>query len=294
VPRKTFVAGEILTALDVNTFLGDQAVMTFTDATERDAELPSPVEGMLIYREDADVYEGWSGSAWVNVASIGAAGYRFVETVYFTSSGTFTKATYPWLRAIRVKVQGAGGGGGGVPASPLNETAAGAGGGGGAYAEKFITDIAGLDASVTVTRGAGGTGGDGTAAATTGGNSSFGALQANGGGAGAQTASTSTLAAALGGLGQTTTSGSPDFVAKGGDAPSGLAIGNSYASSGAGGDSFLGTVSRARVATAGAVEGVAGSEYGGGGAGAMSGTSNNVLRNGGNGADGIVIVELYA
>ena len=51
----------------------------------------------------------FDGTNWVNLE-----GYVYVDTVYFTSSGTFTKATYPWLRAIRVKCQGAGGGGGGV------------------------------------------------------------------------------------------------------------------------------------------------------------------------------------
>jgi len=30
--------------------------------------------------------------------------YAFVETVYFTSNGTFTKASYPWLRAVRVLI----------------------------------------------------------------------------------------------------------------------------------------------------------------------------------------------
>jgi len=40
-----------------------------------------------------------------------AQGYTYHSTVYFTSSGSFTKASYPWLRAIRVKVVGGGGGG---------------------------------------------------------------------------------------------------------------------------------------------------------------------------------------
>jgi hypothetical protein len=68
VPRKTFVAGEILTALDVNTFLGDQAVMTFTDATERTAELPSPIEGMVTYLKDTDSLEKFDGTNFVSIA----------------------------------------------------------------------------------------------------------------------------------------------------------------------------------------------------------------------------------
>jgi hypothetical protein len=43
-----------------------------------------------------------------------STGYRYVQSIYYTSNGTFVKATYPWLRAVRVRVQGAGGGGGGA------------------------------------------------------------------------------------------------------------------------------------------------------------------------------------
>jgi hypothetical protein len=67
VPRKTFVAGEILTALDVNTNLMDQAVMTFADAAERTAELPSPLHGMVTYLKDTDSLEVFDDSAFVPV-----------------------------------------------------------------------------------------------------------------------------------------------------------------------------------------------------------------------------------
>jgi hypothetical protein len=89
-----------------------------------------------------------------NVNQLGE-GYTFVETAYFTSSGSFVKATYPYLRAIKVRLVGGGGGGCGVA---TNADGCGTGGGGGGYAERFYTDIASLDASVTVTVGAAGTG----------------------------------------------------------------------------------------------------------------------------------------
>ena len=54
MPRKVFVAGEILTAADVNTNLMDQSVMVFDDATARTAALPSPIEGMVTYLKDSD------------------------------------------------------------------------------------------------------------------------------------------------------------------------------------------------------------------------------------------------
>jgi hypothetical protein len=54
VPRKVFVAGEILTAADVNTNLMDQAVMVFDDSAARGSAIPSPIEGMVTYLKDSD------------------------------------------------------------------------------------------------------------------------------------------------------------------------------------------------------------------------------------------------
>jgi hypothetical protein len=209
----------------------------------------------------------------------GVDAYRFVETVYFTSNGTFSKATYPWLRAIKVKCQGGGGGGGG---SGTNTGAAG-GGGGGAYAELFITDIVGLSSSVTVTRGSGGSGA--TAGENVGGNggsSSFGSLLVCGGGLGGQPP-TGTAILPYGGT--VTTPG--DFNLVGGEpafrVPSGAAGGS------LGGSSFLGFGASPRNTNAGAGNTAAG--FGGGGGGGISAGTNIA---GGAGTNGIVIIELYA
>jgi hypothetical protein len=105
-----------------------------------------PADGdALVYDDALGVYNPGPGGGLPSNA------FAFVETVYFTSNGTFTKADYPWLRAIRVKCQGGGGGGGRAVATSSSTVSAGDGGGGGGYAESFITNIASLDASVTVT-----------------------------------------------------------------------------------------------------------------------------------------------
>jgi hypothetical protein len=57
MPRKVFVAGEILTAADVNTNLMDQAVMVFDDSAARGSAIPSPIEGMVTYLKDTDKFE---------------------------------------------------------------------------------------------------------------------------------------------------------------------------------------------------------------------------------------------
>ena len=66
---KLFVAGDVLTAAQVNTFLMDQSVMKFADATARDAAFggvgeATLSEGMLCYLSDTNSVLYYSGSSW--------------------------------------------------------------------------------------------------------------------------------------------------------------------------------------------------------------------------------------
>ena len=65
--RKTFTAGEVLQAADVNDFLMDQSVMVFAGTAARGSAIPSPTEGMVTYRSDDDVVEVYNGSSFVPV-----------------------------------------------------------------------------------------------------------------------------------------------------------------------------------------------------------------------------------
>jgi len=219
-------------------------------------------------------------------------GYRYVQAIYYTSNGTFTKATYPWLRAIRVKVQAGGGGGGGAATTGANQVAGGVSGGGGAYAESFLTDISGLSASVTVTRGAGGSGGSaGNNNGANGGVSSFGTLvSANGGnfGVGGPAGAIPYNAA----FASPQTVGTGDLVI-GGSGVNGLLINSAaFPNNDGGGDSHLGTGGTA-IFTSSGNNGPSGT-LGGGGTGALNGQNQSTARSGGNGGNGLVIVELYA
>lgn len=62
---KTFTAGTLATASDVNTYLMKQSVMVFADAAARNAALTSPTEGMLTYQEGSDHLTVYNGSAWI-------------------------------------------------------------------------------------------------------------------------------------------------------------------------------------------------------------------------------------
>lgn len=220
----------------------------------------------------------FDGTNWVNLP-----GYVYVQTLYYTSSGTFVKANYPWLRAIRVKCQGGGGGGMGCPNTPGR---VGSGGGGGGYAESFITDIAGLDASVTVTRGAGGAGGPNSdAVGNNGASSSFGSLVQGNGALGGRRDNFSRSGGDGGG-------GSGDVVFSGGAGGAGNEAGANPTNNG--GSSHLGGAGKSIwPGTGAAYSGQPGLVYGGGGAGAIVRVSAGAVF-GGTGADGIVIVELYA
>ena len=93
MPRKTFVAGEILTAADVNSNLMDQAVMVFNDAAARDTAIPSPIEGMVVYLKDTDGLLSYSGTAWVPAASGATLGAGTILQAVFATDGTERTST---------------------------------------------------------------------------------------------------------------------------------------------------------------------------------------------------------
>lgn len=215
------------------------------------------------------------------------SGYRYKQTVVYTASSTFVKADYPGLRAVRVRVQGAGGGGNG---SAINNSG-GASGAAGGYAEAFYT-ASELDASCAVTVGAGGSGATGGGGGSAGSASSFVAMVgtpntevvANGGSPGASNNEGGTGGSATGGY--LNVQGSDG--ASSGDASlfttAGIFPGMS------GGSAVLGGGGRGRSARAANAGGLAGNGYGSGGGG---GFSRNASVDGGTGAPGIVLVDIY-
>jgi hypothetical protein len=258
----------------------DKTIITAKGDIVVGVDLDTP--GILYVGEDNQVLTA-NSSATNGVEWATQEGYRLVETIYYTSSGTFTKATYPWLRAIKAKVVGGGGGGRGISGTiNIGE----AGGGGGGYSEVFITDIAGLATSNTITVGAGGTAASNADGGAGGDTTAFGRF--GGGGAGATTSGR--------GLGGNGFDG--DFNTPGGDGGGGLAGLTAFAQqpAGHGGSSMLAHQATTTIflSPGTSVAGQAGKVYGGGGAGAACRGTASPARAGGVGAPGIVILELYA
>jgi hypothetical protein len=65
---KLFNTGDVLTAAQVNTYLMEQTVMVFADASARTTALTGVVaEGMISFLKDTNSTEYYSGSAWVAI-----------------------------------------------------------------------------------------------------------------------------------------------------------------------------------------------------------------------------------
>jgi len=70
---RTFNAGDILTAAQVQGYLQDQAVMVFADGTARDAAVTSPTEGMVVYLTSTNFLQIHDGTSWNDVIDSGGS-----------------------------------------------------------------------------------------------------------------------------------------------------------------------------------------------------------------------------
>lgn len=212
-------------------------------------------------------------------------------TVVFTVSGSFAKASYPWARAVKIRLVGGGGGGGGAAISGAGTSALGGGGGGGGYAEKWV-DVNALSASETVTVGAAGAASAaGANPGGTGGTSSFGAHCSATGGAGGSGGAATAVQITSGGAGGAGSGGDVNIPGHGGDIA--RVTGGFPVDAAGGGDSILG-FGAFKSTSINSVNGSGGQSYGGGGGGALNrDTGGSVARSGGAGATGIVIVEVH-
>lgn len=107
--RRTFVAGEILTASNINSFLMNQSVMVFDDEAARTAAIPSPIQGMVAYLKDSDELEKYTNE-WVPI--VAAAGFTARDVITATDSSWPVPSLASTI--VKVTVVGGGGGGGGV------------------------------------------------------------------------------------------------------------------------------------------------------------------------------------
>jgi hypothetical protein len=84
---RTFTAGEVLTASNVQNFLQNQSVMVFADSTARATDIGTAnfEEGMLSYLEDTDQLEVYNGTAWASIAPTTNQGLTLINTTSFSA-----------------------------------------------------------------------------------------------------------------------------------------------------------------------------------------------------------------
>jgi hypothetical protein len=104
VAYKVFTNGSVLNASEVNDNLMNQAVITFTNSAARASAITSPVEGMVTYLADTDIYQFWNGSAWTNLVSAPGSGNIIINGAFeinqrgYASAGNLASGAYGFDR----------------------------------------------------------------------------------------------------------------------------------------------------------------------------------------------------
>lgn len=79
--RKTWTAGEVATAANIQSYLQDQVVQVYAGTAARSSALGTAVsEGMVSYLSDSNSLQYYDGSSWSNVSA--------------SASGTTVSAAY--------------------------------------------------------------------------------------------------------------------------------------------------------------------------------------------------------
>ena len=162
VESSDLVANYPATSLALANRLDKYAVNPFTNATERDAAIPTPVQGQLAQTLDDNKVWRYDGTAWAPFSgAVGAANFTDTATGTYTDGGVDYKyITYTGTGTVTFDVAGfadvllVGSGGGG--ASAVGSTRSGGGGGGG---QVLASNVFVTATTHVVSIGAGGAGG---------------------------------------------------------------------------------------------------------------------------------------
>lgn len=98
--RKTWASDDILSAADIMGYLMDQSVTIWSNSTARNSGILAPIEGQISYLQDANKFEAYNGSAWVDQASLG--GTAVAATVAGTATYAINAGTATRLNGITI------------------------------------------------------------------------------------------------------------------------------------------------------------------------------------------------
>jgi hypothetical protein len=92
--RRTFQAGEVLTASNVMAYLQDQSVQVYAGTAARGSAIGTAVsQGMASYLKDTNAIEFYDGSAWKKIYSPTGVAGSIVQVVSTTKTDTFSLAS---------------------------------------------------------------------------------------------------------------------------------------------------------------------------------------------------------
>lgn len=115
VGRKEWAADDVLSAADLEGYLMDQAVTIWANSSARNSGILAPIEGQISYLQDSNIFQAYSGSAWVDQNSLGGtatAALTAGTATYAVTAGTavnankvagitpFVQATTPTANAV--------------------------------------------------------------------------------------------------------------------------------------------------------------------------------------------------
>lgn len=86
--RKTFTAGEVLTAANVNGYLMDQSIMVFAGTAARSSAIATASAGMYSDLLDSGKLQRYNGSAWVDVVPTATSSTATVISAAYTAAAT--------------------------------------------------------------------------------------------------------------------------------------------------------------------------------------------------------------
>lgn len=261
--------------------LGAKAIVSIAHSALSGGEIVANGDVWLQY--NASIGSG----SWVLIAASGgnAMSGRLINIQVFTANGTWVPKV--GTKAFKIRLIAGGGAGGGAVATTSAQIALGTGGCSGSYAEGYFTAV---PSSAAVVVGAGGVATSGDAGGS-GGSSSVGSLlSVTGGTGGAQFGPTTPpLTANVNPVG-TSITGANIVGVLSAPPPIAFVTSLSVGYSGQGANSSLGA---GGASSNNSSNGNPATGYGAGGGGALA-LASSVVRTGGNGAPGIVIIEEYS
>ncbi len=99
VGRKEWAADDVLSAADLEGYLMDQAVTIWANATARNSGILAPIEGQISYLQDTNIFQAYSGSAWVDQNSLGGTAVTAGNALKVSGQTVFIQSTTPTANA---------------------------------------------------------------------------------------------------------------------------------------------------------------------------------------------------